>query len=63
MRRGASRPTPHGSDANLAKEKGRQFGGLKVWSGEDPPPENNLEEHIGRFRLFDLDQTVTMGFS
>ena len=27
------------------KEKGRQFGGLKVRSGEDPSPEYDLGEH------------------
>ena len=30
-----------------AKEKGRQFGGLKVWFEEDPSPKNNLEKHVG----------------
>ncbi len=44
--------------ADLAKEKGRQFGGLKVLFEEDPSPKNNLEEHIGMVWFFDLDQTV-----
>ena len=30
-------------------DKGRQFGGLKVGSEEDPSPENDLGEHIGQF--------------
>ena len=42
----------------LQKEKGRQFGGLKVWFEEDPSPKNNLEEHVGMVWFFDLDQTV-----
>jgi hypothetical protein len=55
---GQSRTTCRKNRADLAKEKGRQFGGPKVWFGEDPSPKNDLEEHVGMVRFFDLDQTV-----
>lgn len=56
---GASpRTTCRKNRADPAKEKGRQFGGLKVWFEEDPSPKNSLEEHAGMVWFFDLDQTV-----
>jgi hypothetical protein len=39
-----------------AKEKAASGRPLKVWSEEDPSPENNSVKHVGRFRFFDLDQ-------
>jgi hypothetical protein len=45
------------------KEKGRQFGGLKSWVRGDPPREDNSEEHVRRFRVFDLNQIVVIGAS
>jgi len=42
--------SPHTrSSAGLGKEKGprQDMGGPRVWSGEDPSPENNSEKHVG----------------
>jgi hypothetical protein len=47
--RGGSRRTSRGTEADLAERKAAELATLKL-------VRNRLEEHVGRFGLFDLDQ-------
>ena len=46
----------------LAKRKAAELAALKLGPGGSTP-ENNLEEHVRRFRVFDLNQIVVIGAS
>ena len=50
------------TDADLAKRKAAELAALKLGPGGSTP-ENNLEEHVRRFRVFDLNQIVVIGAS
>jgi hypothetical protein len=50
------------TDADLAKRKAAEVAALKLGPGGSTP-ENNLEQHVRRFRVFDLNQIVVIGAS
>jgi len=50
------------TDADLAKRKAAELAALKLGPGGSTP-ENNLEQHVRRFRVFDLNQILVIGAS